>query len=49
MTCNHLYINLACLGFCLFVSNKRQNDGTDGAQSFVWLHVTQGRFMNDQN
>ena len=29
--CN-LFINLACLSVCLFVSNKRQNGGTDRAQ-----------------
>ena len=29
-----LYINLACLSVCLFVSNKRQNGWTDRAQIF---------------
>ena len=32
-SCN-LYINLACLFVCLFVSNKRQNGWTDRAQIF---------------
>ena len=32
--CSHLYINLACLFVCLFVSNKRQNGWTDRAQIF---------------
>ena len=31
----NLYINLACLGVCLFVSNKHQNGWTDRAQIFV--------------
>ena len=30
----NLYINLACLSVCLFVSNKRQNGWTDRAQIF---------------
>ena len=30
----YLYINLACLSVCLFVSNKRQNGWTDRAQFF---------------
>ena len=30
----HLYINLACLFVCLFVSNKRRNGWTDRAQIF---------------
>ena len=30
----YLYVNLACLFVCLFVSNKRQNDWTDRAQIF---------------
>ena len=30
----YLYINLACLSVCLFVSNKRQNGWTDRAQIF---------------
>ena len=30
----HLYINLACLSVCLFVSNKRQSGWTDRAQIF---------------
>ena len=30
----NLYINLACLSVCLFVSNKRQNRWTDRAQIF---------------
>ena len=29
-----IYINLACLSVCLFVSNKRQNGWTDRAQIF---------------
>ena len=31
---NNLYINLACLSVCLFVSNKCQNGWTDRAQIF---------------
>ena len=30
----YLYINLACLSVCLFVSNKPQNGWTDRAQIF---------------
>ena len=30
----YLYINLACLSVCLFVSNKRQNGWTDRAHIF---------------
>ena len=32
-----LYINLACLGVCLFVSNKRQNGWTGEAQIFCGI------------
>ena len=36
----YLYINLAYLGGCLFVSNKRQNGWIDQAQIY---HVTTGK------
>ena len=36
-------IYLACLSICLFVSNKRQNGGTDRAQILCGPHMTPGK------
>ena len=35
----NLYIILACLSVCLFVSNKRQNAWTDQVQIFPESHL----------
>ena len=45
--CIYIYTLLVCLSFCLFVSNKRQNDWTDWAKILcgIWHDPGKGVWM----